>query len=92
MLEEYGIKKIMQAARRKCLLEKGSSYKWEDGIRQEALEITQVSLIYQSPWGLGKINITDGTKEKDDTRVKQASWETGLEAPVMFSDSLKLWI
>lgn len=49
LLEEYGIKKTVQAARRKYLLEKGSPYKREDGIRQGALEVTQVSLIYQSP-------------------------------------------
>lgn len=77
------MKKIVQAAGRKYLLERGSSYKREDGVRQEVLKISQVSLICQRPRGLGKISITKDMKEKDDTYVKEASYK--LEATVTFS-------
>lgn len=44
------MKKRVKAARRKYLLERGSSCnrEREDGKRQEALEIIQVSLIHES--------------------------------------------
>lgn len=39
-LEEKGMKKTEQTARRKYILERGSSYKREYGVRQEVLKIS----------------------------------------------------
>lgn len=66
------MKKIVQAARQKYLLKRGSFYKRKCGVRKEVLK---VSLICQRPHGLDKISITKDMKEKDDIYVKEASWQ-----------------